>query len=134
MDEKPHETQSLGLSLPPKRKPAWQHGAQYFVPENDVVEKRGGRVESRNPHDRVAEPLVDRCESRVRVIYRAKPGLNIDSGDERQRMSFEPRACDVGQWQGKKLARRASRQASEQGARLHHSVRRCAEDALFQEG
>src|SRR5258705_11100761 len=60
--------------------------------------ERGECVEPGDPHDRIAEPGVHGCDRRAQVVRERERGWNLDPRKQRDRMPFEPRTGNGGEW------------------------------------
>lgn len=49
-------------------KPARKHRGKHAVLEDNMMVEPGEGMESREPQDRIAEPRVDRCDRRARIV------------------------------------------------------------------
>src|ERR1041384_4482374 len=80
-----------GLS---ERKPARKHRGEDAILEDNMMVKRGERVDSGEPENCIAQPGMYSCDLRANVMRRTEKGRYFQPADQCQRVGLEPRARD----------------------------------------
>src|SRR5450830_1725914 len=83
---------SVGIRRLSQGSPVRQHGDEHAVLEYKVVVDRSERVESGEPEEGIAEPVMDACNRRAGGVRNSNKRLNLHAGQERQGMPLKPRA------------------------------------------